>query len=314
MNSVHLRGLVACALLSATFVISAEAAPKIGLLLKGKTPFWASMEKGALQAGQKLGVEVIVKTPPTENDIAVQVQLLNALASQGVEAVVIAPSSTDVLRPPIQNLAAKGMKIVVVDTTLGPGSPGVFVGSDQHAAGETAGKFLNNLLVEGEEVTLLRHNQTSGATMERERGVLDSLRAAHPKIVIHGDIYASTDKGVEAERAALIFTKYPATKGVVASGSPGTFALIDLLKEKKSAGIKFVGFGYNLTPIAADAIEHGIMQGWVAQLPHRIGAQAIEAAVASIKGEPIPATIYTPVIIVTKDNLNAPEVQALLSE
>lgn len=314
MNSVHLGRVIACALLGATFVFSAEAAPKVGLLFKGKSAFWSSMEKGAVEAGQKLGVEIVVKTPATENDIAMQVQLLSALAAQGVDALVIAPSSKDALLAPIQAVADKGIKIVIADSALPPGSPGVFVGSNQHAAGEMAGKFLGSLMGPGEEVTVLRHNQTSSATMEREQGAIEALRAGHPTLVLHGDVYASTDKGVEGDRAALVFSKYPGTKGVIVSGSPGTFAMIKVLKEKKISGVKFVGFGYNLVPAAVEALEEGVMQGWVAQLPHRVGFQAVEEAVALIKGEKVPATTYTPVVIVTKNNLKEPEIQALLSE
>lgn len=314
MNSVLLGRVMACALLGATFVSSAEAAPKIGILFKGKSGFWDSMEKGAVEAGQKLGAEILVKTPATENDISIQIQLLNALANQGIDALVIAPSSKDPLLAPIKALADKGVKIVIVDSTLGPGAPGVFVGSNQHAAGEIAGKFLGSLMTPGEEVSVLRHNQTSSATMDREQGAIEALRSAHPTLVLHGDVYASTDKGVEVDRAALIFDKYPKTKGIIVSGSPGTFAMIKVLRERKISGTKFVGFGYNLTPAAVEALEDGTLQGWVAQLPHRIGSQAVEEAIALIKGEKVPATNYTPVVIVTKNNLKEPEIQALLSE
>lgn len=272
------------------------------------------MEQGAREAAEKRGVEIVVKTPPSENDIAAQVQLLNALVAQGVEVIVIAPSSKEALTPPLAALAAKGMKIVIVDSSLGSDGPGVFVGSDQHAAGEAAGTFLGSLMPDGGEITFLKHNQTSSAAAEREQGALERLRASHPKAVIHGDIYASTEKGVEAERAALVLSKYPETKGIIATSSSGTLAMIEVLRAKKAGGtIKFVGFGYNLTPAAAEAIEQDIMQGWVAQLPHRIGAQGIETAIALTKGENVPPVVYTPVVIITKDNLHQPEIQALLA-
>src|ERR1044072_5606407 len=66
------------------------AASKIGVLLKARSPFWAAIEKGALETGEKLGVTVISKAPLAESDISVQIQMLNALGAQGVEAIVIA--------------------------------------------------------------------------------------------------------------------------------------------------------------------------------------------------------------------------------
>lgn len=311
-----MKSLLACGflLLTAFVVVNVSAAPKVGVLLKAKTPFWASMEKGALDAGAKLGVEVIVKAPLSENDIAVQTQLLNALAAQGVEVIAIAPSSKDALAQPIAAVAAKGIKMVILDSPLGADAPYPFVGTDQHAAGEAAGKLLNSLVGEHDVISILQHNQTSIATVDRAQGAMDILRAASPKREIHGDVYASTEKGVESERSNLLLTKYPQTKGIIATGSAGTMAMLNVLKEKHPDGsIKFVGFGFNLNPDVVAALEQGTLHGWVAQLPFKVGYQSVEAAASLLKGENPPSKIYTPAIVVTKANLKDPEVQALLS-
>ena len=92
-----------------------SAAPKIGVLLKGRSDFWSAVEKGAVDAGAKLGADVIVKALLQEIDVAVQIRLLEALGAQGIQALVIAPCNQDTLAGPVAALAAKGVKIVVVD-------------------------------------------------------------------------------------------------------------------------------------------------------------------------------------------------------
>lgn len=290
------------------------AAPKIGVLLKGHSPFWTAVEKGATEAGQKLGAEIIVKAPTSETDIAVQVQLLNALAAQGITALVIAPCSKDALSGPVAALTAKGVKVVVIDSALdGKASP-VFVATDQQAAGESAGKLLATLVSDADEVSFLKHSQTSGATAQREAGALSTLRAARPKIAVHGDIYASSEKDAEVEKANLLLSTYPATKAILASGTPGTMAMLHVLQEKKLAGaVKLVGFGFNLNPEVAGAIESGALQGWIAQLPKEVGAQGVTAAVALLKGETVAPVVHTDFVAVTKSNLQDPKVQALLA-
>lgn len=272
------------------------------------------METGALEGGRKLGVEVIAKSPATENDIAIQIQLLNALAAQGVQAIAVAPSSRQALLEPVAALAAKGIKIVVVDSPLGTGESQTFVGTDHRAAGQAAGKLLSTLIGEKDEISILRHSQTGAATGEREQGAIEKLRSSYPNAVIHADIYASTETGVENERCAFLLNKYPNTKGLITSGTSGSMAMLKLLKERSpTGGIKFVGFGFNLTSEIANAIEAGIMHGWVAQLPAKVGYQSIEVAVALIGGQTPPAITHVPVMIVTKENLHDPEVQALLT-
>jgi ribose transport system substrate-binding protein len=167
---------------------------------------------------------------------------------------------------------------------------------------------------DADEVSFLKHAQTSGATTQRETGALATFREAHPKNVVHGDIYASVEAGAETEKAQLLLTQYPSTKAILASGTPGTVAMLKVLQEKKLAGsIKLVGFGFNLNPDVAAALESGAMSGWIAQLPKEIGAKGISSALSLLKGEEVPAIVHTDFVVITKDNLKDPKVQALLA-
>jgi ribose transport system substrate-binding protein len=291
-----------------------SGAPRIGVLLKGRSDFWSAVEKGASAAGQKFGVDVVVKAPLHETDIAVQIQLLEALGAQGVQAIVIAPANQDTLAAPVAALAARGIKVVVIDSPLSGITGGPFVGTNQRAAGEAAGRLLATLVGENEEVSVLKHSQGNVASGEREMGALAALRAAHPHQALHNDIYASSENGVEAERSAMLLDKYPGTKAILASGTPGTMAMLKLLEERKSAGaIKFVGFGFNCNPEVAAALNDGTMQGWVAQLPEDVGFKGVQAALALINGRTVEPVISTDFIVITKDNLQDPKVQALLA-
>jgi ribose transport system substrate-binding protein len=298
----------------AWLVPALPAAPKIGVLLKGRSDFWSAVQKGAVDAGAKLGAEVIVKAPLNETDVAVQIHLLEVLGNQGVQAIVIAPTNEDTLAAPVAALAAKGIKVVVIDSPLSGGNRGVFVGTNQRAAGEAAGRLLAGMIGDNDEVSFLKHSQTSVAAQEREIGALAALRAAHPGLAVHNDIYASSESGAEGERSALLLTKYPGTKAILASGSPGTMAMLKLLEERKSAGaIKFVGFGFDLNPEVAAALADGTMQGWVAQLPEDVGFKGVQAALALVAGQPVEPVISTDFIVITRDNLRDSKVQALLA-
>ena len=290
------------------------AGPKVGVLLKGHSAFWSAMEKGAIEAGTAAGAEVIVKAPISESDVSVQIQLLNALGAQGIAALVIAPCSKEALAAPVAALAAKGVKVVVVDSPLDGKAAGVFVATDHEAAGTAAGKLLATLVGDADEVSFLKHSQTSGATGQREAGAMAAFRETHAKSTIHGDIYASAEKDAEVEKANLLLKTYPATKAILASGTPGTMAMLRVLKEKKLGGaVKLVGFGFNLNPDVASAIQDGVMQGWIAQLPKDVGAKGVQSALALVKGETVPPVVHTDFVTITKDNLSDAKVQALLA-
>ena len=131
---------------------------RIGVLLKGKTKFWNVVEQGALAAGEKLGAEVIVKAPPTESDVGVQIQMLNALAKQGVEIIVLAPINKETLAKPAAAVVAQGIKIVLLDSPLDGDVASAFIATDHHAAGEAAGRLLATLVTEADQISLFRHS------------------------------------------------------------------------------------------------------------------------------------------------------------
>jgi ribose transport system substrate-binding protein len=307
----RLAGLLSLALALSS---GAEAAPKIGVLLKAKTEFWAAAEKGALSAGERLGAEVTVKAPMRESDINVQIQFLNAFVAQGMNAIVIAPASKDALIEPVAAALAKGVKVVVIDTMLAGGQMPVFVGTDQREAGRAGGRFLAGFVADGDEVGIFKHSQTSGATEQRELGAVEALRERHPNIVLHGNVYASGEPGVEPQRAALLLEQFPKSKAILASGTPGTMAMLKVLQQKKLAGtVRFAGFGFNLNPTVAAALEAGEMDAWIAQQPGEMGAQGVASALALVEGREVAPVIRIEFIVITKSNLADPKVQALLT-
>lgn len=315
MRSLTIRALFSLGIIGLASPLL--AAPKIGVLLKAKSGFagyWDAVEKGALEAGKQLGVDVVVKAPLSESDIGVQIQLLNALAAQGAQAIVIAPINKEALAVPIASIAVRGVKIVVIDTPITGKAAPVFIGTDQVAAGRAAGELLAKMTGDTDEVCFLKHSQASGAPQEREQGALAAFRAAHPNATAHGDIYASAEPGTEVEKSKLLLSKYPGAKAVLAVATPGTLGMLKALDEEKLTGkVKLIGFGYNLSPEVAAAIESGALTGWIAQLPKDMGYKGVTSAASLLKGESVPEVVHTDFVVITKDNLHDPKVQALLS-
>jgi ribose transport system substrate-binding protein len=308
-----LRGPAALVLCAAGLLAAgpAQAAPKIGVLLKGDTAFWRAVEEGCRDAARKAGADVIVRMPPSESDIATQVRLLDELAGQGIQGLIIAPCSSAELSAPVAAVAARGIKIVVIDSPLDVDMP-AYIATNHTNAGMAAGRLLASLVRDHDEVSLLRHSRTGGASLLRESSAYSALCAAHPAIVVHRDIFTGTD-GRELQQARLLLRKYPATAAVLATGTPGSMAMLQVLD---AAGpghrVKFVGFGFDLNPAVAAAIDRGTMDGWIAQLPHNIGGRGVEAMLALLRHESVPEVIYCDFLVITKANLHDPAVQALL--
>lgn len=298
----------------AALATSVSAGPKIGLLLKGRSDFWTAMQKGAEAAAAKAGAQLLVRAPNSESDIEIQIALLHALANEDIQALVIAPTNAESLAGPVAAVAARGIKVVVIDSPLDGPAARVFVGTNQRAAGAAAGDLLAGLVGDTDEVAIFRHSQTGGATLLRESAASAALRARHPDLVIYADVYASGMTGQEVTRARYLLAEHPGVKAIFASGTPGTMAMLQVLSARTGPDpIKFVGCGFNLNPTVVAALRKGTLSGWIAQLPGDTGAKGIETALALLAGQSVPPTVDTAFVVVTKDNLDDPSVQALLT-
>ena len=61
-----------------------------------------------------------------------------------------------------------------------------------------------------------------------------------------------------------------------------------------------------------DGLKEGIIDSHVAQNPYMMGNEGVKAVIARIDGQEVPRRIDTGVKLVTKGNLETPEIQALL--
>src|SRR5918994_1374483 len=78
--------------------------------------FYITMNCGAQEKAKELGVSYEFQGPE-KFDASLQTPIVNAVAAKQPDAVLIAPTDTKAMFAPIQQLAAGGTKVVLVDTT-----------------------------------------------------------------------------------------------------------------------------------------------------------------------------------------------------
>ncbi|HVD13819.1 MAG TPA: substrate-binding domain-containing protein, partial [Actinomycetota bacterium] len=78
--------------------------------------FYITMECGAKEAAQRLGATLDVAAPD-EFESSLQTPVLNAVVAKKPDAIMIAPTDTQAMIPPLTQAKAAGIKLVFVDTT-----------------------------------------------------------------------------------------------------------------------------------------------------------------------------------------------------
>ncbi|HEX2855737.1 MAG TPA: substrate-binding domain-containing protein [Opitutaceae bacterium] len=305
------RPLVLLFLLFACTAATLQAAlPKVGILLKDRAAFWLAAEKAILAAAAKEpDFQFIIKAPPVTYSLHQQRLMLHALMKEDLAVLIIAPLDGNLFETEIAALKEKGTKIVALDTNFTAIRADVFVGHNQEAMAREAGQVFAKLVGEGNSGGVLRPNVVGGMTL-RERLFLSSFRAAAPSATLHLDVYASDD---DESQFHLILEKHPDMRAVATLFTGTTQVMSRVIQEKGVAGkIKHLGFGAGLPPDVVKAIASDAMHVWIAQLPTMIGRQSVEIAVGLAQGKTFPAKLDVPYVIVTKENLESPEVKAHL--
>ena len=287
----------------------------IAVIPKGTTHwFWKAVEGGAREGAKEAGAEMIWKGTLREDDPAQQIQIFEQFVAEDVSGIVLAPIDDAALMRPVAAAMQKGIPVVIMDSAL-KGEPlkdfVCTVSTNNHRAGEMAGEQLGKLLDGKGKVVLFRHKEGSASTDQREAGFLKAIKKFPEIQVIVDNRYSGTTIS-EAQSAALnMLDKLREADGIFCSNEPSTLGMLRALKQNNLAGSKKL-VGFDTSPGLVEGLKSGEIKALVAQNPKKMGREAVQALVAKMKGETVPAVIDSGAAVVTKENLGTPEIQALL--
>jgi ribose transport system substrate-binding protein len=317
---------VAVAALVATAACSGGKTPgtsdrplSIGVIPKGTThEFWNAIHAGAVKAERELnakGVKVGItwKGPLREDDREQQVQVVEGFLSQGMSGLVLAPLDEKALVRPVEEAKRAGIPTVVIDSGLATDQIVSFVATDNIKGGELAADRMGELLGGRGKVLLLRYQEGSASTTEREQGFLNRLKEKYPGItLISSEQYAGPTRDTGKRASENLLNRYGnEIQGVFCVNESSTHGMLLALQDIGKAGvIRFIGF--DASPTFIEAIRTGQMHGLVVQNPMNMGYLGVLRMVDHLQGRPVERRIDTGVWMITKENMDAPATAELL--
>jgi len=288
--------------------------PIIAVIPKGMThEFWKSIHAGAARAGQELGVDIMWKGPQKEDDRAQQITVVEDVISRGVKGIVLAPLDDRALTNPVRDAAREGIPVIIIDSGLQGQDYVSFVATDNFQGGVLAARRLGELLKGKGEIFLIRYQEGSASTMERERGFLETVLKEFPGLkLLVKDQYAGATTETAFQLAENLLSRFPDVQGIFCPNESSTFGTLRALQEHGLAGkIFFVGF--DSSPKLVQALRDGQINGLIHQNPVKMGYLGVSLMVKHLRGETVPKVVDTGVYLVTRDNMDEPEIRALIS-
>ena len=288
----------------------------IVMIPKGTTAsFWKGVEAGAKQAAEEFKVNLIWKGPSTENDRALQKQLVQQFTNDGVDGILLAATDRVALVPEVRNATGKGIPVLIFDSAL-DGEPGKdylsLVATDNFVAGKLGGKHLSEIVGPQGNVVVLRHMEGHDSTLKREEGAIEALKEGNANILLDSR-FAGESVG-EAQNTSLnLMDTIETADGIFASNQTASEGLLLALRQKNMLGkVHYVGF--DTSPLLTGALRAGDIDALVVQDPVQMGYLSVKSMVDHLAGKPVEPTIETGCHVVTRENMDDPEIKKLLQE
>jgi ribose transport system substrate-binding protein len=288
---------------------AAARRPRVALVMKSlANEFFLTMEKGARdhQAAHAGEYDLLANGIKDELDVARQVDLVEQMVAEKVDAIVLAPADSKALVPAVKRAADAGVVVVNIDNRLDPGVLAgrslkvPFVGPDNRKGARLAGEYLARRLRPGDEVAIVQGLPTAENAVQRRLGFEDAASGAGLRVVSSqpGDWEMAKANQV----AAAQLTEHPALKAILCANDSMALGVVAAVKDAGRAGQVLV-VGFDDISAVRDLVRGGRVLATVNQHADQLAVYGIEFALDILRGKAVPADRETPVDLVTAETL-----------
>ena len=284
--SILRKALTTVALATALMATGAHAETKrIAIVVKALgIGFFEAAAKGAEEAAKELGDVEIIYTGPTDTTAEGQIEVINSLIAQKVDAIAVSANDTDALVPTLQKAMERGITVISWDSGVAKDGRMMHLNPSSSALiGNTIIKLAADHLPEGGDVAILSATTTStnqNVWIEEAKKVLPNYPGINIVATVYGDDLA--DKSYR-ETQGLLQT-YPNLKAIIAPTSVGIVAAAQAVTDAGKVGqVNVTGLG--LPSEMAGHVKSGASQSFAIWNPIDLGYSATMIAYHLSKGD-----------------------------
>lgn len=284
--SILKKALTTAALSVALMAGTAQAEPmRIALVVKALgIGFFEAANKGAEEAAKELGDVEIIYTGPTDTTAEGQIEVINSLIAQKVDAIAVSANDTDALVPVLKKAMERGITVISWDSGVAKDGRQMHLNPSSSALiGNTIVKLAADHLPEGGDVAILSATTTStnqNVWIEEAKKVLPNYPGINIVATVYGDDLA--DKSYR-ETQGLLQT-YPNLKAIIAPTSVGIVAAAQAVTDAGKIGqVNVTGLG--LPSEMAGHVKSGASQSFAIWNPIDLGYSATMIAYHLAKGD-----------------------------
>ena len=279
--------------------------PNIAVIWKdGSSPFWLSAKAGSEQGAEELGdkATVTITAGNSESDVASQIAKVENAITAGAEAIAIAPSAPDQLKPVLTKAQDQGIKVLLIDQPIPDFTPATYIGTDNKAGGASAFEALAAALPEGGKIGIIGGAPGVIAVEDRIAGFEAAAEGSNFEL-LEPLATISCDQASGVKDAENLITANPDLAGMFIGCGQPTLGAIQAIK---AAGLtdKLTVIGFDFDEGSVEALETGAAYAFISQFPEKMGSIGVTSAYELLTGGTIEERIDTGVATITKENVD----------
>ena len=281
------RRLWLAAAVSAGLVASGSAQAedvRIALVVKALgIGFFEAAAKGAEEAAAELGDVEIIYTGPTDTTAEGQIEVINSLIAQRVDAIAISANDPDALVPALKKAQDRGIKVISWDSGVGAEGRSLHLNpSSNPLIGNMIIKLAADHLPDGGEVAVLSATTTS-TNQNIWIDEMNKVMGDYPGIEVVSTVYGDDLADKSYREAQGLMTSHPNLAAIIAPTSVGIVAAAQAVSDAGKAGeVNVTGLG--LPSEMAGHIESGASKSFAIWNPIDLGYSATMIAYELVKG------------------------------
>lgn len=286
---------------------------KIAVICKGSVhEFWKTVEQGAMDAGEELGLDVTFEAPEDESQIDVQIDMVETAIADRVDAIVLAPLDVERLNSSIEEAHSLGIPVLTFDSDVTSPVRVATIGTDNKTAGAIAGRNAANLMGGKGKVAVVSFVEGAQTATERNAGFLDVLEKDYKDTIeVVGVKFCGGDAEVAKQQTYDFIKKHPDIKCIYGANEGSAVGVASAVKELGMQNdIIVIGFDSSEQEIAY--LDEGVIKGMMVQNPYNMGYLGVRNINKVLDGIKIDEKLDTGATYVSRENLYDEDTQWLL--
>ncbi|HIQ04416.1 MAG TPA: rhamnose ABC transporter substrate-binding protein [Anaerolineae bacterium] len=269
----------------------ATAAPaakgyKIAIVVKNLgNPFFEAVNRGAQEAAKELGDEIIFQGPATPTAEG-QIEIIDALIAQKVDAIAVSANDPDALVPVGKKAMNAGIVMLSFDSGIAPEGRQLHVSqADMEAIGRVEVQMIAEQIGYEGQIAIL----SAASTMTNQNTWIEWMKEElkdpkYAKMELVGVVYGDDLREKSYNEAQGLFKSYPNLKGIISPTTVGIAATARALQDAGLCGkIKLTGLG--LPSEMAEYVKNGCCEEFALWNPVDLGYMTAYTVHRMLTGE-----------------------------